>query len=169
MKKLLQVSVFLSTLFLLTPLAFAECQVCAAGHSMKSGSHDGMSSRDSGKDGCPIAGKVLMKAHFFTSNSDEIGLSQDQVAQIKAIKMQTKKRMIQDGANMQLFMIDVESKLMEEKVDVEGLNALIDQGTTGMTASAKESVKAYADIKAVLTPDQMKKAKEIWLGKKKEH
>jgi len=119
---------------------------------------------EEGKDssGCPIAGKIMKKAKFFLKNAKEIGLSDDQVAQIKAIKLDTKKTSIRTEAEMKIGMMDMEAKLSEPKVDVEGLNAMIDQGMAGMATGAKASVATYAKLKAVLTEAQMTKAKEIW-------
>ena len=115
---------------------------------------------------CPIIQKIMKKAHFFLENKDEMGLSEEQVTKIKTIKMDAKKSAIHMGADMQIFEMDLKSKLDESNMDVEGIDAMIDESMAGMSKSAKGSVQAYADLKAILTDDQMAKAKEIW--KKKE-
>lgn len=118
--------------------------------------------RACGDSACPIAGKILKKADFFLDNADEIGLTTEQVKQIKDIQHTTKKDAIYAEAGMKAFYLDIQAKLHEEKVDVEGMNKLIDDATAEMTKTAKKSVQSYAEIKAVLSDDQMKKAKEIW-------
>ena len=89
-------------------------------------------------------------------------MSDDQVAQIKAIKMETKKAYIHASADMEIFDLDMEDKLSQPKVDVEGLNAMIDQASAGWGSGAKNMVATYAKLKAVLNDQQMAKAKEIW-------
>ena len=112
--------------------------------------------------GCPIISKIMKKAKFFLKNAKEIGLSDEQVAQIKAIKMETKKTSIRTEAEMKIGMMEMEAKLSEPAVDVEGLNAMIDQAVAGMATGGKASVATYAKLKAVLSEAQMAKAKEIW-------
>lgn len=115
---------------------------------------------------CPIASKIMKKAKFFLENAKEIGLSDDQVAQIKAIKLDTKKTGIRMKAEMEIFKMDVEAKMSETPLNVEGLNAMIDQATAGWGAGAKASIATYVKLKALLSEAQMAKAKEIWLKDK---
>ena len=117
---------------------------------------------DCGESACPIAGKILKKAEFFLDNADEIGLSKEQIKQIKDIQHTTKKDAIFGEAGMKAFYLDMKAKLHEEKVDVEGMNKLIDDATAEMTKGAKKSVQSYAELKAVLSEEQMTKAKAVW-------
>ena len=114
---------------------------------------------------CPIVDKAMKKAHFYLENWEEIGLSEEQVDSIKGIKLWFKKQMVRGQADMEIMMLDMKAKLGEENIDVEGLNAMIDEGMAGMAKSAKASVEAYAKLRAILTPDQIAKAKEIWKKK----
>jgi hypothetical protein len=50
-------------------------------------------------------------------------------------------------------------------VDVEGINAMMDKGMGGMMSAGKANAQMYADLKAVLTPEQMTKVKELWKKK----
>lgn len=120
-----------------------------------------------GEGECPIAGKVMKKAHFFLSNKDAIGLSEEQVSQIKAIKSATKKSMIRSKAEMEIFQMDLMDKMSEPVLDLEGLNASIDQASAGWGAGAKATLADYAKLKAVLNDGQMAKAKEIWAKNEK--
>lgn len=116
-----------------------------------------------GKSGsCPIVEKFMKKAHFFLENHAEIGLSDDQVSMIKSMKMDMKKNMIRNRAEKEIFMIDMKSKLKEPALDVDGINAMIDQSMASMATGAKGSVAALAALKGVLTESQMTKAIEIW-------
>lgn len=114
---------------------------------------------------CPIVDKAMKKACFYLENQDELGLSEEQVKSVKDIKMWFKKQMIRGQADMQIMMLDMNAKLSEETVDVEGTGVMIDEWMAGMAKEAKASLEAYAKLKAVLTPDQHAKAKEIWKKK----
>lgn len=171
MKKLFLVSM-LAIGIAFSGSAFAGSECSGGQCPMKSGACDkgGPDCKKGGSDcdkggGCPILGKIMKKAHFFLENKSEIGLSEEQVSKIKAIKLATKKSEVKMGADMQLFMMDLDAKLGEEKVDVAGISSMIDEGMAAMATSSKTSIQWYADLKAVLTADQMAKAKEIWKKK----
>lgn len=114
---------------------------------------------------CPIIGMLMKKAHFLLCNKEAIGLTDEQVKTINGIKIDAKRAAIRDTADMEIMMLDMKAKLMEDKVDVEGLSAMVDQGMSGMAKNAKASIQNYAKLKSVLTPEQMAKAKEIWKKK----
>ena len=114
---------------------------------------------------CPIVGKLMKKAGFFLENQKEIGLSEDQVTQIKAIKMEAKRGYIRAGADMEIFELDLKEKLSDPVLDTDSVNAMIDQASAGMASGAKASIASYVKLKAVLSPEQMAKAKEIWISK----
>lgn len=127
---------------------------------------------DQGKDcdkkgECPIAAKVLKKAGFFLSNKAEIGLSEEQVAEIKAIKLATLKSMIRSKAEMEIFEMELMDKMSQPALDLASLNASIDEASAGWGAGAKATLADYAKLKAVLNEGQMSKAKEIWAKNEK--
>lgn len=116
---------------------------------------------------CPIAKTFFKKAHFLLDSQKEIGLSEEQINQIKALKLEVKKRMIRQAAEMQVFALEIEAKMHQPVVDVEGLNAMIDQAFTGSAQGAKAGIADYAALKALITEEQMAKAKEIWMNQPK--
>ncbi len=115
-----------------------------------------------GESGCPIVNKLMKKSEFFLKNADEIGLSEDQVKQIKTIKIEAEKDEILGGAQMKVAFLDIESKMSADPVDQEALHAVVDGLSSLMSQGAKKTIKLYVDLKSVLTADQKKKAKEIW-------
>lgn len=161
MKKnvLMSLFAFLMVLSLAVP-AFANCE---GGHCPLKGHRGGGSQCSEGKGECPIAAKLLMKAHFYLEHQKEIGLKDDQVKAIKAIKVEAKKAKIRQGAEMKIFQMDLESKLSEPQVDVEGLNGMVDEMAAGMTSGAKATIASYAKLKGILTAEQQAKAKELWI------
>ena len=116
---------------------------------------------DKGQGQCPVANKFMMKAHFLLEHKADVGLTDDQAKTIKDLKLQVEKGSIQQSADMKTFMLDLDSKLAEDKVDVDGTNALIDKGFASAAASAKSNLNAYAKLKALLTPDQITKMKAL--------
>lgn len=110
---------------------------------------------------CPIMDKFMMKAHFLLENKSEIGLTDDQVKAIKALKLQMEKDGIRQGADKKTFQLDLMAKLSEDKVDVEGASALIDQNFTTAAAAAKSNVANYAKLKEILSPAQMTNMKAL--------
>lgn len=162
MKKI--VTGFLFALLLASTPAFAEDGSRGGSPSDKQCSMHGpdCSSKDCETGGgCPIVGKFMKKAHWLLSNQDELGLTSDQVDTVKALKGEMKRSAIRQEADMKIFMMDLEDKLSDETVDVEGLNAMLDKAGAGMTEGAKASVAAYVKLKEVLTPEQIAKAKEL--------
>ncbi len=146
-------------LVLMVGLAIALAAPVYAEHYDKGPSHEGAYQ-------CPLTDKLMMKAKFMLENKDEIGLTDEQVKKIKEIKHSAKKAYIRQSADMEILHIDIEDMMSEPKVDVQGIDTLIDQGSASMTASMKKAVQSYADLKAVLTDEQMTKLKEIWKKKK---
>ncbi len=108
----------------------------------------------------------MKKAKFFLKNQKEIGLSEEQVAQIKAIKLNTKKTALRQSAEMDIFKMELDAKLSDTKLDTAAIDAMLDQASGGWGAGAKASVAEYAKLKAVLNEQQMAKAKEIWMKDK---
>ena len=146
-------TLFIAVFFSFVPLASAnhhgKCPL-----SGKSGECDSHA-----KSPCPIVNQLMYTAHEALEHQKSLGLTADQVKTIRGIKMDQVKKSIRQMAEMQIMMIDMKSKLNAEPLDVEGLNAMIDQGSAGMAAGAKETVSDYAKLLSVLTPEQLEKLK----------
>jgi hypothetical protein len=159
------------TIALLSVLTFALVLTAPvyANHeeSCPAGKHDcdGGKSECGEGGGCPITAKFMKKAGFILDNKEALSLSEDQEKAVKALKLEVEKTSVRQGADMQIFMLDVMGKINEEPIDVEGTNALIDKGSAGMSESVKSVVAAYAKLKDTLTPEQKAKAKELWSKK----
>jgi len=149
-------ALFIAVFFSFAPLASAnhggKCPMSGKGGQCSSGKHEE-------KSPCPIVNKLMHTAHEALEHKKDLGLTADQVKSIWSIKMDAKKRMIRQMAEMQIMMIDMKSKLNAEPLDVEGLNAMIDRGSAGMASGAKETVSEYAKLLSLLTPEQLEKLK----------
>ena len=172
MKKILAM-IFAAALLSAAPAAWAEHMMgdkegCPMG---KGGgcSHGGCSMGDHDKgEGCPILGKVIKKAHYILEHQTELGLTDEQVQQVKKIKTEAKKSNIMAAAGMQVMMLDMEAKLSEQPFDAEGMKAMMDKNAQGWVDGAKASIDQYAALKKVLSEQQWAKLKELWTAKKTE-
>ncbi len=158
MKRKLGLMVFLGT-FLFFSSAYANSE-----GDFHGGHGYGMAGHKEGQ--CPVVGQLTKKAHFLLENKTELGLTDDQVKTIKALKLQVEKDGIRQNADRETFLLDLRSKLGEDKIDVEGTNVLIDKSFASMADSTKSDVAAYAKLKSTLTPEQVTKMKELLNSKK---
>jgi len=109
-----------------------------------------------------LADKFFSKAHFLLVHQESLGLAEDQVNQIKSLKMDVKKELVRRGANIDIVKIDIHSHLWQKQIDVAAINGLIDQKYDLKKEKAKYLVSSYAQLKGMLTDEQMEKAKSIW-------
>jgi hypothetical protein len=147
-------------------LAFALGLVSGAGTAWadcgKHGSCPFAEKSRSAESVCPLTGKVIDKAKFYLKHADKIGLSDEQVQTIKTIKLTAKKASILGLAQMEAFGLDVKAKMSEPIVDVEGLNAMVDEFSQEAVIAMKERIADYAKLRAVLSTEQKEKAKGLW-------
>ena len=131
-------------MLLLAPPVYADC-------ARKGGHHADMSRM------------FFKKAKMVLAHHEQIGLSDEQVETIRALKLEIKKAVILQKAEIEVVGLDVKAALREEKVDVKRLNMLIDSKYTAKAAKAKTVIGAYAKLKAQLTSDQWE---QLWELKK---
>lgn len=106
----------------------------------------------------------FLKAHFIAMNADEIGLSDEQLEKIMALKLNVKKSLIKAKADIETYALDIKNELTKDEINVNSLNGLIDKKYALKTQKAKDLIKAYADLKKLLTDEQKKMLKDIWMG-----
>ena len=146
MKKFRVFSLLAVGLMMLAQSAYDDC-----GGKMCQFSHGGKWGRSEEKNPCPIMSKFFHTSHEILEHKTELGLTEEQVKSVKDLKLDMEKRSIKQMADMQIFMLDIKSKLGEDKVDTDQVNAMIDQGFANMSATAKDSVASYAGLKGILT------------------
>jgi len=117
-------------------------------------------SQDSGKNACKIA-KLKKEAVLLLTHKEHLALTDEQTNKIKDVKHQAMKDIIQQNANIDVIMIDVQSAMWKEKIDLEQVNKLIDSKYGAKVKIAKAYVKAVSDIQSVLNDEQRKKVQEI--------
>ncbi len=109
--------------------------------------------------------KYFGKVHFLFQNKAELGLTDDQLDQIKAIKFDVKRAMIDADAKKELAALDMEQELHKDQPDLAKIDSLIDQKSTIKAESAKSLVRSLLGTKAVLSAEQQAKAKELYYSK----
>jgi len=114
-----------------------------------------------GKSSKGLDKKFFSKAHFILKNKEELGLSDDQVKKIKALKIKTKKDLIRSKASIDLLAVDVKAELWTDVIDANAVNNLIDQKYELKKAKAKSLVGAYIALKNILTEEQKKGLKGL--------
>lgn len=109
-----------------------------------------------------LEAKFFHKAHFLIENQEKIGLTEDQIKTIKALKTDVMKNLLRQEAEIEVLAIDVQAKLWEDPVNVEETNKIIDQKYELKKAKTKSLVEAFAKLKGTLTEDQKNAMKAVW-------
>ena len=99
--------------------------------------------------------------------SEDLGLSDDQIAKIKALKLDVKKELIQQNADIDIPGIDIKAEMYADTIDVDAINKLISKKYDLKKAKAQYLVTKYAQLKNILTAEQKDKLKDIWKQCKK--
>lgn len=63
---------------------------------------------------CELTEKFIQKAHTLWLNQEEFELTKEQVQAIKTLKIETKKQMIRDYADMEILSMDIKVGLWGE-------------------------------------------------------
>ena len=122
------------------------------------------SSSECGKKDCkdkPLGKKLLKKMHMIFNHQDELGISDDQLDKIKDLKIALKKELIQKEADLDIVKVDIRSALYEDEINLDAVNKLIDQKYETKKSKSKKVVSTLAELKKILTKDQMDKLKDL--------
>lgn len=122
---------------------------------------------DRSGQGKGLEGMFFMKAHAILEHHEELGLSEDKVKAIKRLKLETKKMLIKQDAEIGIIRLDLMDQLHDYPIDVDAVNKLVDQKYELKKAETKNLVKAMAELKGTLTKDQYEKLRKIWEAEKK--
>ncbi len=104
-----------------------------------------------------FAGRAL---HSLLQHKKDLGLTEDQSAQIKAIATDYTKTRIRDKAAAKLAEVDVRTLVRDEKADLSAIETAMKKAESARTGLRLDGVKAVRAATAVLTPEQ----REKWRG-----
>lgn len=108
-----------------------------------------------------VEAKVFKKADIIMKNKDKLKLSDNQITEIKNLKVNAKKDLIRKQAEIDVISLDIKSKLWDETIDVTGINKLVDQKYDLKKEKTKSLIAAYAELKKILSKEQKEKLKEL--------
>lgn len=120
---------------------------------------------DQSSGGWSLEEKFFAKAHFMLAEEEALGLSEEQVRAVRSLKMEVKKRLIQDEAQVETLAVDLHSLFYEDTVDLEQVNPLIDKKFEIKREKAKFVAGAIAKLKAILSDEQRQTLKGLWKKK----
>lgn len=106
---------------------------------------------------------LMFKMHFIMMNADEIGITDEQVKKIEAMKVDAKKGIVKNESDIEMLAIDIKSELSKEDINLNTVNTLLDRNYLIKAQIAKDSAVAYVNLKKTLTSEQQKKMKDLWL------
>ena len=118
--------------------------------------------RDGGR-GCMIE-KMLENTELIK----EIGVSDEKVAEIKAKIIDISKQQVELEAKQKLAAIEQAELMKAEKLDEKAIMSAVEKSGTIHTEIAKLRISKMVLLKNALTPEQIKKAREIFMKKMKE-
>lgn len=119
---------------------------------------------DSG--GWGLEEKFFSKTYFILDNAEQLGLSDAQKNDIETLKMNVKKTIIRQEADIDIASLDIKTKMHDYPVDGKVLEALVAQKADLEKAKDIQITQAYTQLKNGLTQPQYDKMKEIWQQKK---
>jgi hypothetical protein len=114
-----------------------------------------------------IGKKVFKKIHVIMKNKDELKLSENQITEIKKLKVDAKKNLIRKKAEIDVISVDIKSKLWDETIDVSGINKLVDQKYDLKKEKTKSLIGAYAELKKILSKEQKEMLKKLMRHKER--
>lgn len=105
-------------------------------------------------------GKHHSIASCILKQKGELGLTDEQVSQLKSLKSENEKQLIRDEAEMKVLKIELHDLVHQDKVDVKAVDTKIEKIGTLFTTMKKNHIYAKLDTKKILTAEQLKKFKE---------
>ena len=137
------------------------------GHASWRGKHRGWHDKYSqqGKSSYHKKGleqKFFHKAHMILGHQSVVGLSVEQADAIETLKLETKKTIIKQQADVEILALDLKAALKADKADSQHVNQLIDKKYAIKADKAKALATAYIELKGTLTPYQKGQLKNLW-------
>ena len=156
-------SIVMAALLIFGVLLTASSATLYADHGGKSCSVCGTSESSGEWD---LEDKFFNKTYFISENASQLGLSDAQKNDIETLKMNVKKMIIRQDADIDIADIDIKTKMHDYPVDGKVLEALVAQKADLEKAKAIQIAQAYTQLKNGLTQPQYDKMKELWQQKK---
>jgi Spy/CpxP family protein refolding chaperone len=111
--------------------------------------------------GCGMDGMMMGAGHDMTEHLMGLNLDDQQKAFMREIKSRMMKETIRRKADMRIAQIELKDLLMQDTVDMKAVEAKVKQLEAMRTEMQLSHIKAMEECKAKLTPEQLKKFREM--------
>jgi len=105
-------------------------------------------------------------------HADKVGITDDQMAKLKAMHRGMEKKQVWFEADMKLARIELKEVMEVKDFDLEKANAAAQKISDFKRDQRLDMLKSIKDVRSILTDEQFKKIKEMrhrmWQGKKPE-
>ncbi|HTL48672.1 MAG TPA: Spy/CpxP family protein refolding chaperone [Verrucomicrobiae bacterium] len=112
----------------------------------------------------PSPDSFFRKAGFLLKQKEQLGLTEEQVRSIRDLNTETKKNLIRGGAEIEIFELDIFTKLHDEGADPAEVQKLIEQKFDTQKKLSQNVADAYFRLKGTLDDRQQQTLND--LGKK---
>jgi Spy/CpxP family protein refolding chaperone len=158
------ISIFFGIIFVAALAPTAQAQVCGCmgekgGGMQEGGMMPGMGMMH-GMEGMHD-GKMMDGEHPMWKHVMSLGLDDKQKDALKALRSKTMKDMIKKRADKQIAAIELKDLLDKDTVDMKAVEASLKKNESLKTEMALAHIRAHEEMKALLTPEQRKRLKEM--------
>lgn len=163
-------SIFFGFIFIAALVSNAQAQMCGCmgekgGGMQEGGMMGGMGHQNmgmmQGMGGMQGGGMMMDDDHPMWKHLMGLGLDDKQKDAIKAIRSKTMKDMVKAMADKQIAGIELKDLLDKDTVDMKSVEASVRKSEALKTEMFLAHIKAREEIKAILTPEQRKRLKEM--------
>lgn len=108
--------------------------------------------------------KVEFKAEKILHAKAIAGLSDEQIAEVKQIKLEIQKEIIRHNSEIEVLKLDIWNEIYQDQPDFEKINQLIDQKYEHKKAKSKALAEAYVKLRQIPTQEQWEAIKGAMAG-----
>ncbi len=157
------ISIFVGIIFVAALALNAQAQQmcgCMGEGGMEGMGHPGMGMMH-GMGGMQGGGMMMDDGHPMWKHLKCLGLDDKQMAALKALRSKTMKEMIKKRAEVQTAGIELKDLLDKDPVNMKAVETAVKKNESLKTEMVLAHIKAREEMKALLTPEQRKRLKEM--------
>jgi Spy/CpxP family protein refolding chaperone len=161
------ISIIGGFIFVAVAAVHADAQMCGCMEKSGGGMHGGMMMQGMGHPGMMhgMGGDDMMgDSHPMWKRVMELNLDDKQKDALKALHTKTVKDVVKKRADKIIAHVELQDLLEKEPVDMKAVEASAKKNEALETEMFLAHVRAHEEVKALLTPEQKKKFKEILEG-----
>jgi len=165
------ISIFFGIIFIASAALTAQAQMCGGcmgekgGGMQEGGMMEGMEHQGMGMMHGMGGGMMTDDDHPLWKHLMGLGLDDKQKDALKALRSKTMKDMVKKRADMQIAGIELKDLLDKDPADMKAVEASLKKKESLKTEMFLAHIRAREEMKALLTPDQRKRLKEMGAGR----